>query len=46
MSLSYDKSKCCFVYFVRNKFNLKLKGGVLFTIYLQTSEDFSEKDLM
>ena len=28
------------VHFVRDKFNRKLKGGVLFTIYLQTNGNF------
>ena len=32
------------MHFVREKFDRKLKGGVLFTIYLQTSGDFSEND--
>ena len=30
--------------FVRDNFDWKLKGGVLFTIYLQTQGDFSEND--
>ena len=34
------------MHFVREKFDCNLKGGVLLTIYLQTSADFSENDSM
>ena len=34
------------MHFVRDKFNWKLKDGVLFTIYLQTYGDFSENNSM
>ena len=30
------------MHFVRDELNCKLKGGILFTIYLQTLGDFSE----
>ena len=32
------------MHFVRDKFCWKLKGGILFTIYLLTLGDFSEND--
>ena len=36
LSLSYNQFQCWLVQFVREKFNWKLKGGALFTSYLQT----------
>ena len=32
------------MHFIRDKFNWKRQGGVLLTVYLQTSGDLSEND--